>query len=288
MLNVAVAGVMFSLLIVVGATYAAAATFTVSNTSDSGAGSLRQAILGANAAPGADEITFAHLHGTITLTSGQLDITDDLTIAGPGAKELAVSGNDSSRVFDVEGSTTSVTITGLTVTHGLANGSAPHGSLGGGIYHDGGRLRLTGVVLSNNRALGDPGTSPLDAVGLGAGGGIFNGSGHLEVTDSLLNNNQVQGGSDSSGIAVGGSIYNGNAGDLTVAHTTFDHNLALGGNRCSGFYAGAAEGGGILTDGTVTVTGSMFRFNRALGGNDNDGDPLAGFADGLSRIGVTT
>ena len=118
-LNVAVAGVMFSLLIVVGATYAAAATFTVSNTSDSGAGSLRQAILGANAAPGADEITFAQLHGTITLTSGQLDITDDLTIAGPGAKELAVSGNDSSRVFDVEGSTTSVTITGVTVTHGF-------------------------------------------------------------------------------------------------------------------------------------------------------------------------
>jgi len=82
-------------------TSAAAATFAVINTSDSGAGSLRQAILGANAAPGADEITFAHLHGTITLTSGQLDITDDLTIAGPGAKELAVSGNDSSRVFDV-------------------------------------------------------------------------------------------------------------------------------------------------------------------------------------------
>src|SRR5437016_14607674 len=94
-LNVAVAGVMFSLLIVVGATYAAAATFTVSNTSDSGAGSLRQAILNANATPGADEIIFAQLHGTITLTSGQLDITDDLIIAGPGAKALAVSGIDS-------------------------------------------------------------------------------------------------------------------------------------------------------------------------------------------------
>ena len=98
---------------------AQAGTITVTNTNDSGVGSLRQAILEANARPGADEITFAQLEGTITLTSGQLAITDDLTIAGPGAKELAISGNDSSRVFDVEGSTTSVTITGLTVTQWL-------------------------------------------------------------------------------------------------------------------------------------------------------------------------
>src|SRR5438552_7463563 len=116
-LNVALAVVMLSLVTAVGATSLAAATFTVSNVNDSGVGSLRQAILEANARPGADEITFAQLEGTITLTSGQLAITDDLTIAGPGAKELAISGNDSSRVFDVEGSaTTTVTITGLTVT----------------------------------------------------------------------------------------------------------------------------------------------------------------------------
>ena len=75
-LNVAVAGVMFSLLIVVGATYAAAATFTVSNTSDSGAGSLRQAILGANAAPGADEITFS---GT-GATADNTDVTGTIRL----------------------------------------------------------------------------------------------------------------------------------------------------------------------------------------------------------------
>src|SRR6516225_3437124 len=69
-------------------------TFTVLNLADSGPGSLRQAILDANAQPGADTIQFAHgLHGTIALTSGELDITDDLTIDGPGAGRLAVSGN---------------------------------------------------------------------------------------------------------------------------------------------------------------------------------------------------
>src|SRR5262245_31681103 len=78
-------------------------TFTVGNLVDNGAGSLRQAILDANALPGADVIDFAPAarDGTITLTSGQLSITDDLTIDGPGADRLAVSGNDASRVFRI-------------------------------------------------------------------------------------------------------------------------------------------------------------------------------------------
>src|SRR6516164_5004795 len=78
-------------------------TFTVRNLADSGPGSLRQAVLDANAHPGADGIRFAHgLHGTIALTSGELSITDDLTIDGPGANRLAVSGNDASRVFQID------------------------------------------------------------------------------------------------------------------------------------------------------------------------------------------
>src|SRR5216683_7870947 len=77
-------------------------TFTVLNLADSGPGSLRQAIVDANANPGANTIRFApRLHGAITLTSGQLSITNDLTIDGPGASALTVSGNDASRVFDI-------------------------------------------------------------------------------------------------------------------------------------------------------------------------------------------
>src|SRR5689334_20851779 len=89
-----------SLMTALGATCAAAATFTVSNTSDSGAGSLRQAILDADATPGNDEIIFSPLlQGTIILTSGQLSITDSLAISGPGAGKIVVSGNGVSRVF---------------------------------------------------------------------------------------------------------------------------------------------------------------------------------------------
>src|SRR5262245_62490994 len=62
----------------------APATFTVRNTNDSGADSLRQAIIDANAASGADTIAFDgtvfNTPQTITLTSGELDISDDVTM----------------------------------------------------------------------------------------------------------------------------------------------------------------------------------------------------------------
>src|SRR5262245_40379226 len=69
---------------------------TVLHLADIGIGSLRQPVADANVHPGADAIAFAPgLHGTITLSGGQLTITDSLTVAGPGAEKLAVSGNDS-------------------------------------------------------------------------------------------------------------------------------------------------------------------------------------------------
>lgn len=64
-------------------------TFTVTTLSDSGAGSLRQAILSANANPGADSIQFS-VAGTIELTSGPLPtITSNVTIDGTSAPGFA-------------------------------------------------------------------------------------------------------------------------------------------------------------------------------------------------------
>src|SRR5512143_1596746 len=74
---------------------AQAATNHVTNLNDSGPGSLRQAI--ADAPPGGT-IDFA-VTGTITLTSGQLVITNNLTINGPGRTNLTISGNHTSRVL---------------------------------------------------------------------------------------------------------------------------------------------------------------------------------------------
>ena len=71
----------------------------VHNNNDNGAGSLRQAIVSNNATAGGNTILFSNVvTGTITLTGGELFINKNLTILGPGAKVLAVSGNAASRV----------------------------------------------------------------------------------------------------------------------------------------------------------------------------------------------
>src|SRR5262249_37319621 len=112
-------------------------TLTVTNNLDTGAlgdGSLRGEIA---AAQSGDILNFASslLGQTIRLTNGELAITKSLDIEGPGANQLTVSGNHASRVFDISGGVT-VTIAGMTVTDGLANGSSPVlASTGGGILN---------------------------------------------------------------------------------------------------------------------------------------------------------
>lgn len=120
-----------ALLCSLGVSVAQAGTVTVTNTSNSGAGSLRQAI--ASAASG-DTITFAAgLTGTITLAS-ELAVTDKtLTITGPGASALTISGADLNRIFALSSTTeeNALTLRGLTLAHGRStNVAGPCQSLG--------------------------------------------------------------------------------------------------------------------------------------------------------------
>ena len=75
------------------------AIITVTNLLDSGPGSLRAAVAAAN---NSDTIVFS-VTGTIDLTSGLISVNNDITIAGPGANELAISGQGQSMIFDVNG-----------------------------------------------------------------------------------------------------------------------------------------------------------------------------------------
>jgi hypothetical protein len=168
-----------------------AETFTVTSKNDSGPGSLRQAILDANANPGADTITFS-ITGTITLSSGQLSITDALTIVGPGSGRLVIDGNYASRVFDVE--STTVSISGLTVRDGVADASAPDGSVGGGIRNASGTLSLASVVLINNVALGSTNS--------GEGGGIANVLGGTITASRIALKYNLATGSSNPGLGV--------------------------------------------------------------------------------------
>jgi len=168
-----------------------AAAITVTNQADSGPGSLRDAI--AAAAPG-DTINFSlTLPATITLTSGELLISKNLTISGPGASNLAISGMNASRVFEI-GSGFTVAISGLTIQNGSAD-------TGGGIFNVG-TLMLSNSTVSSNSVSGN-------------GGGIYN-NGTLTMTNSTLSGNSA---------GVGGGIYTYGA-TVTLSNSTLSGNSA--------------------------------------------------------------
>src|SRR5689334_25072692 len=102
----------------------------VTNTNDSGQGSLRQAILDSVSG---DTIDFSPaLNGqTITLTGGALMVMHSLTISGPGAGSLTINGGNNDSVFNIDplvGSHSSVTISGLTITGGKGGDPAGGGT----------------------------------------------------------------------------------------------------------------------------------------------------------------
>ena len=244
-------------------------TFVVHTLADSGPDSLRAAITAANANPGADVIRFAGVarSGTISLTSGELGITDDLRIDGPGAGRLTVSGNDASRVFRI-GSGAEASIDDLTVTRGRAAGQ------GGGILNAG-TLTLSRAVLSDNVVVGIQGAS-LGAVVDAFGGGVFN-TGTLTVRHSLFVHNQSVGadGTPTSigSSALGGAIMSagpaGSPATAAVSHSTFLDNQAVGGVAGAGA-SRAGVGGAIMNAvGAFTVSHSHFHNNQAVGGFEN-------------------
>src|SRR5262249_45724996 len=146
---------------------------TVTSLSDAGMGSLREAIA---ITPSGGTVDFLPgLSGTIPLSTGELMIAKDLTISGPGAGVITVSGNHASRVFNVAAPFT-VEISGLTV----ADGSVTDAN-GGGIFNAG-TLSLDSSTLSDNAATG---TFPN-----GTGGGIDN-IGDLTVADCTFSGNSA-------------------------------------------------------------------------------------------------
>ena len=161
------------LMAVVLAAPAQAAPFSVTNTADSGEGSLRQAVSDANASAGEDTISFdPSLSGqTITLGS-QLRVTDSagLTIDG-GSANITVSGNNAVRVFDVLFADAKLTLNNLTVANGRGAG-------GGGIYNNG-TLTVTNSTLSGNS---------VTDVDYGRGGGISNSGGSATLQNTIVAN----------------------------------------------------------------------------------------------------
>jgi hypothetical protein len=184
----------------------------------------------------------------ITNLSGEILIGKDLSIVGPGAASLAVSGNGASRVFNIAGGAT-VNLSGLTLRNGHAGDGAAGtsnatpgspGADGGGA--GGGAYSLGGSSLQNVLAAQDS----AGAGGL-AGAGGAGGAGHPS----------------GSGGSPGSSGSGGSGPDLLGAFTSNGYNLVGLGEGCSGFTDG------VLGD----IVGSGTPLNPVLGSLSNNGGP---------------
>ena len=186
---------------------ASATTLTVTNLNDSGVGSLRQAI--SNAASNGDVIVFAAgVTGTITLTSGELFFTKSLTIAGPGAVNLTVSGNNTSRVFSVLGG--EIIISGLRIADGFVTGNPNSLNAGGGILNYSARLTVQDCEIANNSHTGGPDSGGFAIAGQGGGvwhiaGGDPTTGGRLLLQNCLFTGNTAIGGTGSNAGSPGGA-----------------------------------------------------------------------------------
>jgi hypothetical protein len=223
---------------------------TVANTADSGPGSLRQAI--ANAATG-ETINFSS-SGTITLTSGELSITKDLIISGPGASSLLIQrssaiGTLDFRIFNISPGY-KVVISGLTVSNGRDDA-------GGGIYNEG-DLTLNDCVISGNVATEN-------------GGGIVNLS-SLAIKNCVIRGNSVAG---ETGDGFGGGMYN--AGTATALNCIISTNSVTSAT-------GSAFGGGIYNDETLTLTSAVINSNSANGGPNDGGGFGGGIDNGFGTV----
>lgn len=215
-------------------------------------GSLRQAIGLSNGSNEVDQIVFADylfkdsVSGLatpqlITLTGGQLTISDDVQILGPGSSALTISGGPGiNRIFNVDDgsddNTIGVTIGGMTLTGGnlpLANDA----SRGGAIRNAEALTVIESIVQGNSAARG--------------GGGIFVASGSLTVERSLVQGNTSGGG--------GGGILNGiedsdPAPSTTIINSTITGNSTFGAPMLPGFGGGVFNRAGFVYIQQSTIT----------------------------------
>jgi CSLREA domain-containing protein len=251
---------------------AGAATFEVNSLGDGAADAcdatctLRDAITLANANDEDDEITFVSgLTGTIRLTAGELTVNSyyALTITGPGADVLAISGDadDSgtanagdSRIASISSSYAAATLSGLTLTEGAAP------TAGAVNVTSGATVTIADSVLAGNHS-----TS-------GNGGAVASQGRVTIVRSSLTGNGAPAGGGD------GGAISVDSGGVLAIADSVLSGNTARGGGavRTSGYASATLDdteisgnaavngaGGGIQSGGLLTVNSSAITGNTA-------------------------
>lgn len=240
--------------------------YTVTKTADTDDGvcsaddcSLREAVRNANACPGAQTIRLPAGGYTLTIAgpgedaaaSGDLDLTDDLTIIGEGAPSIHGGGLD--RLFEIH-APAAVRMEGLILTDGREQ-------LGGAVRNHG-TLTLVGLSIHSNEAVVPPGGS-----GSSAGGGLFNEAGTLTLIDTQVFGNRADTGGgihnfatarlDASGLLLAGNRANMAGGGLwnNTAARALLNDVTLRQNQADG------SGAGIYSAGHLEIERATFEEN---------------------------
>ncbi len=260
-----------------------ATEFSVTRLENDGSGSLRDAMVKANATPGMDTIRI-HVGGTISAPTPLPAITEDLIIIGQSTKATIISGqshtNDSS-LFRVQ-SSASVFLRNLAIKNAIS--STP-----GAALHNSGIVTLENCLISDNQSMNQ-------------GGGIYN-SGHLVCLSSTICSNTVIGnkgplivtaGGGGAGKGTGGGIQIA-GGSVWMTNCTVSGNIAIGGQggdnsqNDGGGGGGGGEGSGagiFVSNGTLTLVNVTVARNHAIGGLGGAGSGGGGNGgDGTSRGG---
>jgi CSLREA domain-containing protein len=222
-------------------------TLTVTKLSDTDDGvcdddcSLREAL---EAASPNSTISFApKLNGKIKLRR-TLIINKNVTIDGPNAKCITISGRKAVRVFLVE-QDSHLTIKNLAISDGRAKGARGEDGEGGGLYNNGGIVTIINCIFAGNKAEGGKGEHNHNqgAGGNGRGGAVFAYVGTVHLINSTLTDNKAVGRRGSNGVRIS------SASSITVP------DVGAGGH---------GMGGALFSTGRVFLVNSTFSHNRAV------------------------
>ena len=286
----------------------APASFLVTSLADDGsAGTLRDAVENANASAGPDTITFAPaVTGIIALATGEIEITDALTIQGPGASRLAIDAGGTSRIFKINYTGVVLmptAISALSLRHG-------HSTEDGGALFSNETALLDGLVISGSHADGAGGGAYLGTDGQGVisrcrfvgntagddGGGLFIAAGEeLVIRKSSFAKYRAAGSGGGvflqveaeagASAVVTSSTFTGNiaareGGGLRVSNESATKTIAIRSSQLSGNHAGGTGGGLATEGGAVVVDRTLIAANTARfagGGIADHADTLAIF-----------
>jgi hypothetical protein len=232
----------------------AANTYTVTNTNNSDAGSLRQAILDANGNPGQDTIAF-NISGsgvqTITVTSALPTITDSVVIDGytqPGASaNTQPNGNDAVLLIEVTGN---------------------HQLFSAGLLIQGGNSTVRGLIINS---FGDAG------IRLSLNGGNV-------ITGNIIGTNAdgATGLDNNDGVNI--SFCNGN----TIGGTTPDTRNVISGNGGRGIFIGTQSSSNLIQGNFIgtnlTGTAALPNLNGGIFSGGMGNDTIGGTASGARNV----